>query len=148
MQDKFEPPTSINTWLDRFPFMENIDWKDIFELPYKIVSEPYLQSYQYQIVNRILNCNKRLNKWKIKNGPECDSCGEIDTVEHRFYTCRESQKIWKGISKWIDENFYIKITFTICEVLFGIPANDDVFIQLFNFIILIVKWFLIKKGTK
>ena len=145
MQDKFEPPTSINTWLDRFPFLENIDWKDIFELPYKIVSEPYLQSYQYKIVNRILNCNERLNKWKIKYGPECDSCGEIDTIEHRLYTCRESQKIWEGIYKWIDENFDIKITFTICEILFGIPANDDVFIQLFNFIILIVKWFINKK---
>ena len=84
MQNKFEAPTSINTWLDRFPFLENINWRDIYELPYKTVSEPYLQSYQYKIVNRILNCNERLNKWKIKNGPECDSCGKIDTIEHRL----------------------------------------------------------------
>ena len=84
MQNKFEAPTSINTWLDRFPFLENINWRDIYELPYKTVSEPYLQSYQYKIVNRILNCNERLNKWKIKKGPECDSCGEIDAIEHRL----------------------------------------------------------------
>ena len=145
IQDKFEPPTSITTWIDRFPFLENINWRDIYELPYKIVSEPYLQSYQYKIINRILNCNERLNKWKIKDGPECDSCGEIDTIDHRLYNCRESKKIWEGIYKWIKENFDIKITFTICEVLFGMPANNDVYIKLFNFIILIVKWFINKK---
>ena len=49
------------------------------------------------------------------------------------------------IFKWIDENFDIKISFTICEVPFGMPANDDVFIKIFNFKILIVKWFINKK---
>ena len=102
MQNKFETPTSINTWLDRFPFLENINWRDIYELPYKTVAEPYLQSYQYKIVNRILNCNEQLNKWKIKNGPECDSCGEIDTIEHRLYNCRESRKIWEGMHIQVD----------------------------------------------
>ena len=51
----------------------------------------------------------------------------------------------RHIYKWIDENFDIKISFTICEVIFGMPANDDVFIRIFNFIILIVKWFINKK---
>ena len=62
--------------------------------------------------------------------PECDSCGEIDTIdtiEHRLYYCRESQIIWKAIYKWMEENFEIKISFTICEVLFGVPADDDVY---------------------
>ena len=81
----------------------------VYQLPYKIVSEPYLQSYQFKIVNQILNCNERLNKWRNKNGPECDSCGEIDTIEHRLYNCRERQKIWEGLYKWINENFDIQI---------------------------------------
>ena len=39
----------------------------------------------------------------------------------------------------------LKISYTIGEVLFGMPVNDDVFIKLFNFIILILKWFINKK---
>ena len=84
-----EVPTAINTWLDIYPFMENIDWKEIYELPYNITSEPYLQSYQYKILNRILNCNYQLYKCKIKVGPECDSCGMIDTIEHRLFYARK-----------------------------------------------------------
>ena len=26
-QNKFEPPTCINTWLDRFNLLENINWR-------------------------------------------------------------------------------------------------------------------------
>ena len=63
--------------------MENIDSKEIYELSCKITSETYLYSCQYKIVNLILTCNYQLYKWKIKVGPECDSCGMIDTIEHR-----------------------------------------------------------------
>ena len=28
-----ELPTYINTWIEIYPFLENIDWKEIFELP-------------------------------------------------------------------------------------------------------------------
>ena len=55
--EKIALPTSIKTWVDTYPFLEKIDWKKILELLYKITTEPYLQIYQYQILNRILNCN-------------------------------------------------------------------------------------------
>ena len=94
-------PTCINTWIEIYPLLENIDWKEIFELPYQIISEPYLQSYQYKILNRILNCNDRLYKWKIKTGPECDSCGMIDTIDHRICYCNKEKQIWESIQQWV-----------------------------------------------
>ena len=63
-KEKKVEPTSTETWEKRFLFTPN--WKAIYNLPYKITSEPYLQSFQYKILNRILNCNDKLHTWGIK----------------------------------------------------------------------------------
>ena len=33
---------------------------------FKYVREPYIQSFQYKIINRILNTNEKLFKWSLK----------------------------------------------------------------------------------
>ena len=58
------------------------------------------QSYQYKILNRILNCNDRLFRWKIKAGRECDFCGMTDTLEHRLFECTEEKQIWDSLQSW------------------------------------------------
>ena len=35
------PPTSIDNWIDIFPFMESIEWNKRFQLPYTITKENY-----------------------------------------------------------------------------------------------------------
>ena len=57
---KIKKPTAQEMWVNIFPFLENLEWDKIYLLPYKITSEPFLQSLQYKILNRILNCNERL----------------------------------------------------------------------------------------
>ena len=39
-----KPPTAI--WVNLFPFLEKHEWSVTFELPYKILREPYFQSFQ------------------------------------------------------------------------------------------------------
>ena len=129
---------------DTYPFLEKLDWKEVFKLPFMITTEPYLQSYQYKILNRILNCNDRLFKWKIKARPGCDFCGRIDTIEHRLFYCKESKQIWDSIQRWIKTSLEIDTTFTICEVIFGIQINNDDYTDLMNYVILITKWYINK----
>ena len=38
----------------------------------------------------------------------------------------------------------IDIEFTICEVIFGIPLNNDPYTHLINYIILVAKWYINK----
>ena len=47
--------------------------------------EPYLQSFQFQIINRILNYNEDLHKLKTSESGECCVCGHIDVVERQLY---------------------------------------------------------------
>ena len=61
-----KPPTSIETWINIFPLLETENWNSIVLRTIKITKETYLQSFQYKILNRILNCKDKLFKWKIK----------------------------------------------------------------------------------
>ena len=93
--------------------------KYIYTLASKITGEPYLQSLQYQIINRILNCNDKLYKWKIVQTPLCDSCKVNDTIEHYLFSCRDSRRLWDGIENWLRDNLSIGYKLTECEILLG-----------------------------
>ena len=126
--------------------MDNIDWKVIFKLNFKIIQEPYLQSF-YKILHRILNCNEKLHTWKIKDNNKCAYCNGIDTIEHHIYTCKESNSFWEKLTEWMLNNLEISFTLTICEVLFGIPISNNVDIEIINFLISIGKWFINQMRT-
>ena len=142
MSPKAKPPTSIETWVNLFPFLEIMDWTIVYKLPFKTVSEPYLQSFQYKVINRILNCNERLKKWNIKDSEKCDYCDNVDTIEHHLHTCEESQKIWCHLQKWLLDNLGTSLPFTVCEVMFGLTTMSSVEFNIINFLILLTKWYI------
>ena len=94
---KTEPATAIESWTEMFPFLGDMNWKSKYKLAFQVTKEPYFQSFQYKILNRILNCNANLYKWKIINSNLCAYCDEIDNIEHRLFTCEESNTFWKRI---------------------------------------------------
>ena len=80
---------------------------------FEITKEPYLQSFQYKILNRILNNKQNLYRLKISQTDQCNVGKEVDGVEHRLYL-----------------GYAFKPT--LCEVLFGIPNVNSTDIKLFN----------------
>ena len=99
-------PTAIESWINLYPVIENYDLKEIYMIPFKYVREPYLQSFQYKIINHILNTNEKLEKWAIKQSNNCNFCQSIDTFEHHLYQCQASKIIW---GKLENNNFKIFI---------------------------------------
>ena len=97
IDEKVKEPTSLNTWLNLFPFLEGINWKKIFLAVHHICPEIYFQSFQYKIINRVLNCNYNLYKWKIKEQPFCNFCSHVDTIEHHLYLCAHSKLFWEDL---------------------------------------------------
>ena len=138
-----KPLTAIDTWIEQYPFLETLEWNTIFRLPYKIVTEPYMQTFQYKIVNRLLNCNQNLFKWKISNSSNCNECiNTNDTIEHHLYFCPSTKFFWEKVTHWIEDCIQIKFELTICEVLFGIPFTTDHCLFSINYILLFGKWFI------
>ena len=114
--------TEIETWLNLFPFLEQIEWKSVFTLVYKVTKEPYLQSFQYKVLNRTLNCCYNLYNWQISPSPICSYCTQIDTIEHHLYHCNETINFWKEVSTWLYKINCIKLSLTVCEIIFGLCA--------------------------
>ena len=98
-------PTAVETWMVSYPFLTNAPWHKIFKLMHRISPEPYLHSFQYKIVNRILNCGTNLYKWKLKDSPTCGYCNNIDTIEHHLFSCFYAKPLWLQISKWLNNIF-------------------------------------------
>ena len=106
-----------------------------------------MQSFQYKILNRILNCNHNFYKWKIIDTPFCKYCGLTDTVDHHLYYCLECKIFWREVKRWTQRilNITYDSEYSACEILFGIglnceklSANDE--IQ--NLVILMGKWYI------
>lgn len=57
-------------------FLDKEDWSQTFE----ITKEPYLQSLQYKILNRILNNKQNMYKWKLSQTYKCNVCSEVDSL--------------------------------------------------------------------
>ena len=148
IKENTKPPTSLNVWVELYPFLENFNWSHVFRLPYKIMKESYIQSFQYKILNRILNCNYNLHKWGIKDSPLCIYCKKIDTIQHHLYECKDSMTLWIKIGDWIYEKLQVKFKFTVCEVIFGLPLTEDPLFDVLNCIIMYVKYYINGKRNK
>ena len=140
-----QPPTAITKWIENYPFLEMVDWKEIYQLPYMIIREPYLQSFQYKIINWILNCKEKL---KIGTDEKCAYWWLFDNIEHHLFFCYESIKIRKALQNWMINNLEYNFNFTICEILFGILCvnNNVLDTEILNYLINNKKWYIIKQN--
>ena len=138
--------TAINTWVDLYPFLELVNWHKIFNAVHKNSIETYLQSFQYKVVHRIVNCRYNLYKWNIIESPLCIFCNHSDTIEHHFFLCAFSKLFWEYVETWLTDLFQTenKITFAICEILFGYSLSNKTnsVTTIINWIISLGKWFI------
>ena len=57
---------------------------------FAVTNEPYLRSFQYKIINRIINCKDKLYQCKILETNLCAVYKEVDGVEPHIFYCIES----------------------------------------------------------
>ena len=79
---KYVTPTSVLKWktLHEDFDMSEEEWTDVFLRPYICLRETKLQSFQYKIIHRIINCNKKLFDMRIENSPLCTYCDQTDDI--------------------------------------------------------------------
>ena len=86
--------------------------------------------------------------WRIKNSNTCNYCKGIDTIEHHLFDCPESKQFWNKVAGWLTDNIDIHFNFTICEIIFGIPSNENPDIDVINFLIIMGKWYINKAKSE
>ena len=122
--------------------------KSIYSLPSLVTKNIRLQSLQYQIPQRYFACNYNLNIWNIADDPTCPYCSEIDTIEHYFYYCKESALVLKSLRQMSNCTLNQSCSFTVLEVMLGIPCEKKSVKCVINLLILLSKQFIFLQNTE
>ena len=70
------------------------------ELPHKCKFNARILYFQYQILQRSLVTNKKLEQFGIGDNNRCDECGDIETISHLLYNCPKHQALWYAVIDW------------------------------------------------
>ena len=136
---------ALDKWIEEFPFLNDIDFQKFYLLPYKIVRDAKLQMLQYKILNRIIATRHKRYIWKTSDDNKCEYCGEIETIEHFFFTCAVSQNFWTYIGNWMGLKIAVTVPLSVVDILFGIVYDKEEIIHCVNYIILHGKTTFISK---
>jgi len=135
-----QAPTAEQKW-NKYMYIDQAEWPDLYQLPYLTTRDTALQSFQYRILHRFFPCNYTLSIWYSDHTACCNSCDEVDYLEHYFFSCPQLDIFWGSIERWWLQILEITVSLNSKCVLFGlINFEDDAIIDIFNLCILLGKW--------
>ena len=135
-------PTCIRRWSEIYTDIEENNWQDIFDLAFRVSRETKIQSLQYKIIHRIVNCNKKLYDWKIKDSAKCSYCLNEDDVCHFFLHCPRTNGFWKHFINWWNRCNDLEIKGGDGNLfMLGYPSYEPVYVVL-NYCILQAKHYI------
>ena len=119
--DLLSIPNAHQYWVNKYKFTDDM-LRTTYILPYRATKATYIQSLQYKILYRIVNCNYWLHKVKILDSPICSLCDHPDTIEHYFFACKETKLYWKAILNWWNSlNLMYINEFQEDSIIIGMP---------------------------
>ena len=104
-----------------------------FAQAYKVLDCPFIPSktkeISFQILNRTLWTSNKAFKSNLRDNPNCDFCGQTETMEHLLHQCEHhSALVWEELGLRITEairvhsNVHIpRIEFTPLHIIFNKP---------------------------
>jgi hypothetical protein len=140
-------PTCCIRWAEIYPGLNDNEelWKNIFSLPFETVRDTQLQTFQFKIIHRLITCNRKLFKMKLKDSPLCSYCDQEDSICHFFLFCPKVKDFWHSFFSWWNRLGEIQIPYSGEEfILFGYQQKEDVF-NVLNYCILHAKFFIYKQ---
>ena len=69
-ENKYEKPRKWAKLTEEFEYREN-QHSEVYLLPFRVASEPYVRSFRYKVLNSILFSNELLNKVGHVSNPNC-----------------------------------------------------------------------------
>lgn len=130
------PATSLKKWNNDY-FYDDDNWRSIFSMPFKSITEPRLQYFQFKFLHRIVYTNKFLFSLNIVASPFCSFCdSNEETIDHLFWDCSFVSSFILDVEKrLLNKQFF----FSKEDIFFGFQGKDY---SPFNFVILHLKYFI------
>ena len=115
-------PRCQNFWENKLDNM-NFDWTIIWKTLVQDIKEPRLKTLNWKIISNIYPTKVFLKKIKKEENDICETCNEIDYIEHFFYSCKKIKIIWKETERILLQQYNLDIKILQKDVLFG--YHDD-----------------------
>ena len=127
-----EPPN-----VERILAEQNLTFKAIYELPFKVKMENKLRCFQYKVVHNILPTNSKLYKMKLRTSPSCDRCNHPhENLLHLLYECPSTQIFWQMVISWRNEKTWENVTLNATDILYGYKPVLNVCLALNHYVII------------
>ena len=115
-------PLCISRWKRQYNMdIDKRHWTIVHEM-----KETKLRALAWKVLHNIYPTNILLYKMKLSPSQNCQTCGEIDFVEHFFYNCTRVQPLWVEISKDINVSLGVIIKIKESDVLLGLCRSAGI----------------------
>ena len=90
-------PTAQAKYKDQFS-STCLEWREIYELPFKVLMDTKSREFQYKILNRYLSTNSFLIKIGLTTSPLCTFCEqESKSLEHLLHVPMQRVSGWTSL---------------------------------------------------
>ena len=121
-------------------FNKQLNWKEIYKMPYIATIDTSIQAFQFKLINRIIPTNKYLFNCKLTNSSLCDVCSsDVETIVHLFWECPVVQDLWSNLKTFLQSKG-ITIELNLPTVILGVNTKTNYSSN--NFLILLMKYFI------
>ena len=90
------------------------------------IKESKLKALTWKVLHNIYPTNILLFKMKLSNTQNCKYCGQMDFLEHFFYSCVKINPLWKNIKNDIYMSTGVRYDIQEADVLLGAQRTDNI----------------------
>ena len=85
----------------------------------KICKENKIKEFYFKLLYRIVVSEKELRYFGVEKDPNCNYCGQVDSIKHTFIECLHTKAFFQSVLANFNEEH--STTFTLCdiEMIFG-----------------------------
>ena len=134
-------------WIKEFPQQE-MNWSQFYQMSFSCTVDVKLRNFNYKYLMRIIPNNRYLFKCKLVPSVLCDFCSiQEETNFHLFWQCWCIQDLWSNVQEILTSN-NIEIQLSYFNISFGINCKNKPKNLVFNFIVLLVKYYIFSSKYK
>ncbi len=125
-------------------FNTNIPWTKVWLLPHKYMITNKAKEVSFKTLHKIYPVKHFMQKFKNDTDVNCSFCSvQPETVNHIFWHCNYTERLWKDIAKCISDKLYMNFNLHFEHVIFGFHSDttedlDKVFV--INLVLLYAKF--------
>ena len=128
-------------WEAEFPEQE-FKWSQHYQMSFSCTIDVKLRIFQYKYLMRYIPNNKYLFKSNIAPSVLCDFClMQEESNSHPYWECWHVQEFWSKIQNFLLIN-NLEIQLNYFRISFGIAPNGNLKHSVFNFVILLAKYYI------